>query len=287
VPYSASSSAVQALQSLGRRLREIRIDAGHTGRSLAAAAGWHESKVSRIEHGRVAPSPCDIHLWCASCDIPDLGNELVASLRAAEDMFTEWRRMERLGLRAAQDSVANLWENTTQFQIYSGWVIPSPIQTPGYIAAVLNSVRIRRKLADTDDDLHAAIKSRIDRQRLTTEGIHRFAILLEEHVLRNPVGGAETMTAQLGHLLVAGSLPSISLGIIPTGADRTQTRPVEGFWIFDNQRVAVELVSGYLTITQPHELALYRQAFTALAELAVFGQAARTLIREALTVIDR
>lgn len=117
---------------------------------------------------------------------------------------------------------------------------PRPIQTRSYIAAVLNSVRIRRELAENADSLEQAIASRVDRQRVTVEGDHRFVIVLEEAVLQNPVAGVNTMTAQLGHLLVVSSLLAISLGIIPHGTDRTQTRPVEGFWIYADTQAAVE-----------------------------------------------
>ncbi|MGW0826988.1 helix-turn-helix domain-containing protein [Streptomyces sp. NPDC002845] len=47
-----SSSVQQAQQTLGRRLREIRKDAGLTARELALRADWHESKCSRLENGR-------------------------------------------------------------------------------------------------------------------------------------------------------------------------------------------------------------------------------------------
>jgi transcriptional regulator with XRE-family HTH domain len=283
---SPSSSAQEAMRSLCARLRQVRVEAGLTGRALAARTGWHSSKVSKIEHGVQRPSVTDLAAWATACDLPDLAGELVASLHAAEGMFVEWRRMEHTGLAAAQESVRTLWEDTHQFRIYSGWVIPAPIQTAEYITAVLNSVRIRRHLRADRADLAAAVTARLDRQRRVTGRRHRIAIVLEEHVLRNPVGGTTTMIGQLGHLLTAGSQPSISLGIIPIGADRTQTRPVEGFWLFDDTQAAIELVSGYLTITQPHELALYTQAFTELADLAVYGPPARTLIRNALASID-
>jgi hypothetical protein len=55
----SSSSAWQARQALGARLGEIRKDAGLTGRALALLCGWHESKVSRIEHARTGPSADD------------------------------------------------------------------------------------------------------------------------------------------------------------------------------------------------------------------------------------
>ena len=54
--------------------------------------------------------------------------------------------------------------------------------------------------------------------------------------------------------------------------------PVGGFWIYDAAQVNVELVSGYLTITQPREVDLYAQTFTELAALARYGTAARSLI---------
>ncbi|MFF5114840.1 Scr1 family TA system antitoxin-like transcriptional regulator [Streptosporangium sp. NPDC000509] len=41
--------------------------------------------------------------------------------------------------------------------------------------------------------------------------------MLEESILRAPIGGGEVMVAQLGHLLTASAMPSVSLGIIPLG----------------------------------------------------------------------
>jgi hypothetical protein len=62
--------------------------------------------------------------------------------------------------------------------------------------------------------------------------------------------------------------------------------PVEDFWIFDEAQVNVELISGYLTITQPGEIAMYADAFTRLAEIAVVGAPARRLIATALEVLE-
>jgi hypothetical protein len=65
-------------------------------------------------------------------------------------------------------------------------------------------------------------------------------------------------------------------------ADRTRPRPAEGFIIFDDEQVSVELISGYLKITQPKEVASYVREFSGLAGVAVYGQAARALIAKAL-----
>jgi hypothetical protein len=62
--------------------------------------------------------------------------------------------------------------------------------------------------------------------------------------------------------------------------------PVEDFWIFDDERVAVELVTGRLTITQPREIAAYERMFGELAGLAVYGAQARSLITAAIAALD-
>ncbi|MEV4383914.1 helix-turn-helix transcriptional regulator [Streptosporangium sp. NPDC049644] len=57
-----SSDIRQARESLGFRLREVRLDAGLSGRELTGQAGWQASKVSKIELGRQTPTDHDIRL---------------------------------------------------------------------------------------------------------------------------------------------------------------------------------------------------------------------------------
>ena len=277
-----SSSAWQARQALAARLGEIRTDAGLTGRALAALCGWHESKVSRIEHARTAPSADDIRAWCQYCGAPDETHELLAFLRSVEDMFVEWRRMERAGLKRAQEAVLPLWERTRIFRAYSSWLIPGAVQTPAYTKAILRAIAARRDLPDDTDEAAAV---RADRLRLLREGDHRFFVVVEESVLRNVIGGADVMAGQLGHLITVASLPSVSLGIIPMGLERDVIWPVEDFWVFDDRQVNVELVSGWLTLTQPREIAIYAKAFSDLSDLAVRGAQARALITAAIDAL--
>ncbi len=277
-----SSSAWQARQALGARLGELRQDAGLSGRALAALCGWHESKVSRIEHARTAPSADDIRSWCEHCGQPAEATDLITFLRTVEDMFVEWRRMERTGLRRAQEAVLPLWERTRLFRAYSSWLIPGAVQTRAYTAAVLRSIATRRELPD---DVEDAVAIRSDRLRLLREGDHRFLVVIEESVLRNVIGGPEVMAGQLGHLITVASLPSVSVGIIPMGLDRDVVWPVEDFWIFDDRQVNVELVSGWLTLTQPREIAMYARTFSDLSEIAVRGARARALITAAIDAL--
>ena len=278
----SSSSAQQALEALGLRLREIRIDAKLTGRDLGRCAGWHSSKVSRIEHGKQAPSIEDINAWCEHCGVLAEASDLIASLRAVEGMFVDWERLERGGLRRAQKAATPLFERTRQFRAYDSWLVPGPLQTPAYTTALLEAIAARR---GAPDDIAEALAVRMKRQEVLHWGDHRFAVVIEEWVLRSRIGGEETMTGQLGHLLAVGTLPAVSLGVIPMTTYRP-LRPVEGFWIFDERQVNVELVSGWLTLTKPSEVAMYARVFADLSTQAVYGAKARALITAAIDALD-
>ena len=190
--------------------------------------------------------------------------------------------MERTGLRRAQEAVLPLWERTRLFRAYSSWLIPGAVQTSAYTRAVLHAIAKRRELPD---DVDEAVAVRAGRLRLLREGGRRFLVLVEEPVLRSVIGGPEVMAGQLGHLISVASLPSVSLGIIPLGIDRDSMWPVEDFWIYDDAQVNVELVSGWLTLTQPRDIAMYAKTFSDLAELAIRGKEARALITAAIDAL--
>lgn len=278
-----SSAVQQARQDVANRLREIRLDAGLTKRAVAAAAGWHESKCSRIEHARTPPSDNDIRAWCRICEAGDRAADLIAASRAADSMWTQWRRLERPGLRREQESAIPQWEQTRRFRIYSPFLVPGPVQTAPYIRALLTAVRDRRPTPV--DDIKEAVEVRVAKQHVIHEGDHQFAIVLEENVLRHQIGGPVVLRGQLEHLRNAMSLPSVTLGIIPFDADRSLLRPVEMFFLFDDTEVSVELVSGWLRVTQPSEIEMYAEAFRRLSEMAVYGTAARALIGQAIEAI--
>ncbi|MFD5438180.1 helix-turn-helix domain-containing protein [Kitasatospora sp. NPDC127067] len=128
---SRSSSVQQARKILADRLRELRRQAELTGPALAALCGWHKSKVSRIENAITAPSEHDIRDWCRACAADDQADNLAASLKSVEGMFVEWKRMERTGLRRAQEAVLPLFDRTSRFRCYQPGIIPGLLQTRG------------------------------------------------------------------------------------------------------------------------------------------------------------
>lgn len=277
---SPSSSVQRARQELADRLRELRLDAGLTARALSAEAGWHEAKTSRIESAKQAPTESDIHVWCRVCHAPSQAIDLIAASRAADSAYIEWRRMNRTGMRHLQENKRPLYERTTSFKVYCSTLVPGLVQTPGYARALLLSIIAFR---ETPNDVEDAVAARISRNHVLNSPGKRFVLLIEEAVLRYGVGDAETMQAQLGHLMTVTALPNVRLGIIPMTAMQRPMWTVESFNVFDDATVHVELLSAQVTVTVPGEVVVYLRAFDQLAKLAVYGPDARSLIAKAIS----
>lgn len=271
----SSSSVKQAQEALGIRLRELRKDAGLTARALAAATGQHYTRVSKIEHGVQAASDSDIREWCRACGAEDQVLDLLATLRAVESAYLEFRRQARAGMkRVVGAHTLDLYGRTKVFRIYEHNVIPGLFQTVDYCAAMLS---FWTKFLGAPDDLEDAVASRMDRQRVLYYGGKRFVVVLEEQALRTWFGTAETQAGQLDHLLGLMSLPNVSLGIVPMMTERIAVGSA-GFWIFDDTLVALETPTASIEVNRPHELELYARMFEALKSPAVYGRAARELI---------
>ncbi|MFI6865717.1 helix-turn-helix domain-containing protein [Nocardia sp. NPDC050406] len=279
-----SSAAQQARRALGERLRELRKEIGLTARDLAAATGQHYTRVSKVENGAQAPTERDIREWCRVCRADDQIDDLIATLRAVDSAYLEFRRQSRAGMKRVLGAhTPQRYQHTKVFRIYEHNVIPGLFQTAEYSAAML-SFWVR--FLDTPNDLDEAVAVRMDRQRVVQRGGKRFVVVLEEQALRTWFGTAETQAGQLGRLLELMSLPNISLGIIPLMTERVAVASA-GFWIFDDQLVALETPTASIQVTQPAELDLYIRMFEVLKQSAVYGREARALILAVLAELDK
>nr|WP_308294027.1 Scr1 family TA system antitoxin-like transcriptional regulator [Streptomyces sp. UNOC14_S4] len=136
---SPSSAVREARAALGGRLREIRKAGGfRTARAFAARAGWSESKASRIENGITRPSEDDLRQYAELSKVPEVYADLVATVHNIEEMYVEWRRLHRDGLRSVQEARIPLYERTRHFRVYESGVIPGLLQTPAYARSVMS-----------------------------------------------------------------------------------------------------------------------------------------------------
>ncbi|MGW0964578.1 helix-turn-helix domain-containing protein [Streptomyces gelaticus] len=282
MPPHPSSRVQKAREVLAGRLREIRRDAGISGRELAVRCGWSESKSSRIENSKTPPSDADIRAWCRACAAEDQAPDLIAANRQSAEAHVEWKRLQRTGLRRLQESTGDLYQQTKTFRVYVSDVIPGFLQTPGYASALLSSIADFR---GTPDDVSEAVAARMRRNEVLSKGGRRFSFVLEESVLRYRLCTAETMAAQLGHLLGVMELQNVAVGIVPFSGQRA-VWPMPTFTIFDDKRVHADTLDAASTLTQPSQVELYAQAFERLSRQAARGAAARSLVADAVASLS-
>lgn len=268
----------QAREALGNRLRDLRKDAGLTGRQLAALAGWPGSKISKIEYGKQTPTEGDIRTWCQLTGAADHVTDLIATIRDIETMYVEWRRKLRTGTKRRQEASVVMEANTQLFRWFEPLLIPGILHTAEYARAVMSQVI---DFYEIPDDLDAGVSARMERQQILYRGDHRIHVIIGQQALKTEVGSLDTMIGQLDRLLAVASLPRVTLGIVPEHA--AYRVPSNQFIMFDDRMVHVETVSAELTITQPREIALYAKAFHGLSRLAAHGTSARKLISEELS----
>ena len=275
VTTNPSSTAKAAQQALGARLRELRKDANLTGRALASLTGQHHTRVSKLENGVQAPTNTDIRDWCRACGAEDEIPDLLATLRAVESAYVEFRRQSRSGMKRVLGAhTVALYEQTTLFRVYEHNVIPGLFQTADYTAAMLS---FWTKFLDAPNDLDAAVAARMERQQVLYQRGKRFAVILEEQALRTWFGDAATQAHQLDRLLTVMSLPSVALGVIPLMIERGAV-PSAGFWIFDDVLVALETPTASIEVARPAEIELYARMFENLHRTALYGRPVRDLI---------
>ncbi|WP_350280198.1 DUF5753 domain-containing protein [Kribbella sp. HUAS MG21] len=258
-----NSAARKVQEALGLRLRNLRKD-----------AGWHFTRISKLEHGVQAPTDQDIRMWCQVCGADDQAPDLIAQARAIESMYVEFRRRARSGVKQLMLAFQQTYESAEQFRIYEHNVIPGLFQTADYIRAMLS---FWARFLNTDNDVDEAVAARLQRQSIIYESKRRFAVVLEENALRTWFGNAETMAGQLDRLLTVMTLPNVALGIVPAMIER-EAVSTTGFWIFDDKLVALETPSASIEVTQPQEIALYETMVNLLRRSALYGPDARALI---------
>ena len=274
-----SSSATQARKELGARLRQLRKAAGLTGQAIAHATGQHVTRVSRIENGVQPPTEHNIRGWCAVCGAEDQIPDLIATAQSVESAYLEWSRQSRTGMRRLGDlhSVAT-YRQTTTFRIHEPIVMPGIFQTEAYIRQMLN---FWYTFLNSPDDADATVAMKAERTATALSPAKRILVLLGEQALRTRRGTPSDHADQLTHVLALMRLPFVSVGVIPADAQR-RAIGTTGFWIFDDNAVALETPTAAIKVTRPQEIVLYAAMFEQLQNEAVYGHEARQLLARVL-----
>ncbi|MGH3685999.1 MAG: DUF5753 domain-containing protein [Pseudonocardiaceae bacterium] len=102
---------------------------------------------------------------------------------------------------------------------YEFGLVPGLLQTADYARALFRGFRPQR----TEAELDHHVQLRLFRQRrLTEDPLLELVAIVDETVLRRPIGGVEVMRAQLRHLVNQAALPSVCFQVVPVSAGAHQ-----------------------------------------------------------------
>lgn len=256
-----------------RELRRSQDDL--TGRRLAERLSWPASKISKLETGRQAPSKADIIAWvAATTNDPQDSAALLAMLQTLESAHAEWQRLLGGGARHHQDTWADMERRAARLRVFEPTYVPGLLQTAGYARhRLVQAIGVFGITNDVND----AVQARMARQQILYDPRKRFHFVITEAVLRYRLCPVEIMLPQLDRLVAASTLPNVRLGVV--GFDTAYViAPGHGFWMFDDEKVLVEIFSAELTLAQPHEIDLHTKVFGAMASVASYGGAARAIL---------
>lgn len=207
---SAGPTALRML--LGAQLRRLREGSGVT----RAAAGWEirgsESKISRMELGRVSFKERDVADLLTLYGVTDeeQRNVLLQLVKEANrpgwwhrynDLLPDWYQ-PYLGLEAA----------ASRIRTYEVQFVPGLLQTADYARAV---IQIGYGHAPRDE-VERRVGLRMERKRILArhDPPHLWAVV-DEAALRRPIGGAGVMRDQLLELIEVTKRPNIRLQVVP------------------------------------------------------------------------
>ena len=202
---NAHVSPVLLRQEIGRRLRAAREAAGLPLETAAPLLETSTSTLSRIEKGITAVT---VHLVRSMMDVYNRRlDELVEMVRAAR--LPGWWKAYGI---SDTDFVA-LETGASRMLNYELSYVPGLLQIADYTRALFEAVR---RPPDEEWIINQLTVRSIRQERLTDEQ-YPLALdaVIHEFVLRYPVGGRETMLAQLRHLALITELPAVDLRVLP------------------------------------------------------------------------
>ena len=208
----SSAEATVLRMLLGAQLRRLREASGISAEKAGYEIRASRSKISRMETGRVGLKLRDVEDLLTLFGVTgEQEREKVITLakrsRAPEwwtkynDILPDWFETY-IGLESAAASIRSF---EMQF-------VPGLFQTDDYARAV---TRLGHQTASAAE-VERRVGLRRKRQELLVRAQPpRIWVVMDEAVLRRPLGGVPVMRAQLRHLIEVAALPHVTLQVVP------------------------------------------------------------------------
>ncbi|MFE5791853.1 helix-turn-helix domain-containing protein [Streptomyces sp. NPDC056503] len=200
IPKGSRPETSESLKAFGEVVKAFRRRAGLTQEQFAPLVGYSVPMIASIEQGRRLPSKEFI-------DRAEEKLDAFGVIRAAAKHLTR-----RAGLAKWFEEWAELEPLAVTLYTFESRLVPGLFQTPAYARTLFE----KQIPAMGDDKIESNLVARMARASILTgrpETI--FSFIIEEHVLRRQMGGAEVMSEQIDHILDLGDRRNIDIQVMP------------------------------------------------------------------------
>ncbi len=198
------------LRVFGRQMKRFRLRAGLERSEVGARTGYSVSTITSYELGRRIPPPRFI----------DVADELLDAGGVLQEMKEEVARAQ---YPAFFRDAARLEAEAVELWVYGTHAVPGLLQTEEYMRAVFE---MWRPLLD-EETVQQRIAARLARQEVfARRPAPLVSFVIDEAVLRRPLGGRSVMRGQLEQLLLVGAYRNVEIQIMPL--DREDNAGVDG-----------------------------------------------------------
>ena len=206
-----SGSPTVRRRRLAAALRRLRDESGMTADEAARQVGISKSALSRVENALVSVMPPVARALLELYGVQPADIEPLLQI-AREARKRGWWQSYGDVLPDWFQTYVGLEAEATEIRTYEPQLVPGLLQTEEYARAV-----IRAEHPDaSDEEVGRRTELRMRRQKL--ENPPRLWVVLDEAVLRRPVGGSAVMARQLERIHESASRPGNTIQVLPFDA---------------------------------------------------------------------
>ncbi|MFJ6085928.1 helix-turn-helix domain-containing protein [Streptomyces sp. NPDC092369] len=266
---------------LGSQLRRLREAKGITREQAGYSIRASESKISRMELGRVSFKTRDVEDLLTLYGITDEAERMSLLSLAREANVAGWWHSYSDVLPSWFPTYVGLEGAASLIRAYEVQFVHGLLQTEEYARAV-----VRRGMKGASPaDIEKRVALRLERQKyLSADNAPEFHIVLDEAALRRPYGDREVMRGQLQHLIEISTRPNVRLQIMPFGfgghSGESGAFTVLSFPESDlSDVVYLEQLTSALYLDKQEDVAQYEKALKELQQDSPGPDESRDLLR--------
>ncbi|GAA3095441.1 helix-turn-helix transcriptional regulator [Streptomyces echinatus] len=266
---------------LGSQLRRLREARGITREAAGYSIRASESKISRMELGRVSFKTRDVEDLLTLYGITDEAERESLLSLAREANVAGWWHSYTDVLPTWFPTYVGLEGAASLIRAYEVQFVHGLLQTEEYARVVVRRGMQGASVADVE----RRVALRLERQKyLLADNAPEFHIVLDEAALRRPYGDREVMRGQLQHLIDISERPNVRLQVMPfsfgghsgeSGAFTILSFPDADL----SDVVYLEQLTSALYLDKREDVAQYEQALKELQQDSPGPDESRDLLR--------